>query len=297
MLTAAVTGDVGAGKSTLSRVMGSVGANVISADDIAKSQWAKPDILARAAARWGSRVLRDGRADFAVVAGIAFSDGADDSELRFMNSLIHPGTRADIKRAVSSMRGLVVIEIPLLFESGGYEWIDYIIYASASANLRASRNAVRGWDANELSRRERFMMSSDEKISLSDIVLTNDGDMALWEEGARVLGGKLMEMAGVYELRTHCGSLENAEEIARALLEAKLVVCANMTEAASCYRWKGNLYGDNEWEMSCKTTERNLKEAMKRIRELHTYELPAITAAELAGSDWRTLEWVVNETK
>jgi dephospho-CoA kinase len=192
MFAAAITGDVGAGKSTLSRVMASLGANVISADDIAKSQWAKPDVLAEAAARWGGRILRDGRADFSAIAGIAFGD---DSELRFMNSLIHPGARADIKRAASSMRGLVVIEIPLLFESGGYEWIDYIIYAAASASLRASRSAVRGWDANELLRRERFMMSSEKKKSLSDIVLTNDGDMASWEEKARDICEKLMKMA------------------------------------------------------------------------------------------------------
>jgi dephospho-CoA kinase len=289
MLTAAVTGDVGAGKSTLVRTWAALGANVIDADSSAKAQWSNPDVLSRAVARWGDSVSKDGAADFAEIAKKAF---ASEEDYRFMNSLIHPGTKADIRRKAASFRGFVVLEIPLLFETGGFDWIDYVVYVSAPDDLRGRRNAARGWDGAEIARRERFMASPDEKKAKSDLVLVNGGDIKMWEAIAREQGERLMAMAGACELTTCCGSLEDAQRIASILVRKHLAACVNISEVKSCYFWDGRICDESEWRLSCKTTERALAPAMECVRANHPYELPAITSTELSRSDIRTLSWI-----
>jgi dephospho-CoA kinase len=295
MLTVVVTGDVGAGKSTLVKIWDSLGATVISADMTAKSQWSKPEVMSEAVARWGSEVSKGGAADFSAIARRAFEN---EEEYRFMNSLIHPGTAADIRRVSASLRGLVVIEIPLFFEAGGLgDLADYIVYVSAPRNIRAQRNAARGWDEDEIARRERFMMEAEEKKKKSNLVLSNDGDAKRWETVSRERGEKLMAMASAYELVTCCATFEDAREISSMLVEGHLVACVNISEVKSCYFWKDRVWNEPEWQMSCKTTARCLKAAMECIREHHAYELPAITATELSRSDPQTLEWIAESCK
>ncbi|MDR1884702.1 MAG: dephospho-CoA kinase, partial [Synergistaceae bacterium] len=58
MFIVALTGDVGAGKSTLSRIWRGMGANVINSDEVAKRQWNTPEAMLRASDRWGPDVAR-----------------------------------------------------------------------------------------------------------------------------------------------------------------------------------------------------------------------------------------------
>ncbi|MDR1019585.1 MAG: dephospho-CoA kinase [Synergistaceae bacterium] len=291
MLTVAVTGDVGAGKSHLVNIWASLGAGVIDADSAAKSQWSKPEVLERAVGRWGDGILRDGTADFREISRRAFSD---EEEYRFMNSLIHPGTVADICRAAASLRGLVVLEIPLLFESGAFDWADYIVYVSAPDAQRILRNAARGWGAEEIARRECFMARRDEKMAKSNAVLANDGDIDRWEAASRELGMKLMAMATVHEFSVCCATREDAQRLAALLVENRLAACVNIWAVESRYLWKGGIHDEPEWHMSCKATARSLRPAMECVRANHPYELPAITAVELSRSDPATLEWIVD---
>ena len=291
MLTVAVTGDVGAGKSHLVNIWASLGAGVIDADSAAKSQWSKREVLDRALGRWGSGILRDGAPDFREIAKRAFSD---EEEYRFMTSLIHPGTAADIRRAAASLRGFVVLEIQLLFESGTFDWVDYIVYVSAPYRQRVQRNAAREWSAEEIARRERFMAERDEKMAKSNAVLVNDGDIEGWEAVSRECGIRLSAMATVHEFSVCCATREDALRLASLLVEKRLAACVNIWAAWSCYLWKGGIHDEPEWHMSCKTTARSLRPAMECVRANHPYELPAITAVELSRSDPATLEWIVD---
>ncbi|MDR3254441.1 MAG: dephospho-CoA kinase [Synergistaceae bacterium] len=290
MFAAAVTGDVGAGKSTLAAVSASLGATVISADAVAKSQWSKPDVLESAVRRWGSGAAPNGAADFAAIARAAF---ADDEEYRFMNALIHPGTAADINRLVRSSRGLVVVEIPLLFETAARDWVDYVIYVTAPLDARIRRNADRGWDAGEIARRERFMLGAAGKKKKSNVTLVNDMDMESWERAVRPFCERLFAMASAHEVSAYCCSFADAERISSLLVERRLASGANIVETNSRYRWEGAVNTSREWRLTCYTTERSLRAAMECIRENHPYELPAVTATELAHADPATLEWIV----
>lgn len=289
MLAAVLTGDVGAGKSTLLRVWGNMGANIISADEVAKAQWSRADIMETIVSRWGGKVVRDGKPDFAEIASHAF---ANEEEHRFTNELIHPATRAEITRRVQSSHGWTVAEIPLLFEAGVHDWVDCIIFAAAPLALRVARNASRGWDEAEITRREKLLIDSNEKMKKSDIVISNDGTLDEWTAKAKDLGELMKRAAGVCELHICCGSLDEAERIARILVENRLAACVNIGGVASVYRWQGEVCKDSEWALTCKTTASARRDAISCIRSNHSYDLPAITATGLAHSDFATLKWV-----
>lgn len=269
-----------------------MGANIVNADEIAKEQWACPEVARIARARWGDGIYRpDGRPDYANIAERAF---ANEAEHRFTNDLIHPRTRAEMTRRVNALRGWVVAEIPLLFEAGVHDWVDHIVFAAAPLDARTARNAARNWDEREILRREKNLLPSAEKQKKSDLVLSNDGGLAAWEARARELGAHFLRVAGVCELHTCCGSLENAREIAGILVERRLAACVNIDEAESVYRWQGKIETAQEWRMTCKTTQSARREAIACIRENHPYDLPAIGASELCHADYKTLAWITD---
>lgn len=191
MLTVGLTGDVGAGKSTLSRVWDEMGATVVDADRVAREMWELPDIRRKAAERWGKDFFEgELRSVFSRIAAKIFSD---ENEYLFVSDLLHPATIAAIEDIVSKAEGWIVVEIPLLFECGRPEWMDYVVYASASVEKRTERNASRGWDENEIKRREARLMPRDIKIAMSDWVLENSGSKEEWESKARELGNVFLE--------------------------------------------------------------------------------------------------------
>ncbi len=191
MLTVGLTGDVGAGKSTLSKVWEEMGAAVIDADRVARDMWQLPDVQKRASERWGSDFFEDDQKSvFAKIAEKIFSD---EREYEFVSDLLHPATIVAIEEIVKNADGWVVVEIPLLFECGRPKWMDFVVFASASAEKRVERNASRGWDAAEIKRRESRLMPRDEKIKRSDWVLENSGTKEEWEAKARELGNIFLE--------------------------------------------------------------------------------------------------------
>lgn len=191
MLTVGLTGDVGAGKSTLSRVWEEMGAMVVDADMIARNLWRLPDVQKKAAARWGENFFEgEKKSIFAKIAEKIFSD---EEEYEFVSDLLHPLTLENIEKIVKNAEGWVVVEIPLLFECGRPKWMDHVVYASASVEKRTEHNASRGWDAGEIKRREARLMPKEEKISMSDWVLENSGSIEEWKAKARELGEIFLE--------------------------------------------------------------------------------------------------------
>lgn len=191
MLTVGLTGDVGAGKSTLSRVWEEMGALVIDADRVARDMWKLPEVQKKAVERWGADFFEE-EWKF-VLAKISAKIFTDDTEYEFVSNLLHPATIAEIERLVNKAKGWVVVEIPLLFECGRPKWMDSVVYASASAEKRVERNISRGWDAGEIKRRESKLMPREEKIRMSDCVLENSGSIGEWEAKARKQGEIFLE--------------------------------------------------------------------------------------------------------
>lgn len=91
---------------------------------------------------------------------------------------------------------------------------------------------------------------------------------------------------------TTVGTLDQAREIAGVLVERKLVACAQISEIESFYRWKGALQNDKEFRVLLKTSAARYEAVEAAIRELHSYELPAIHAFEITHAYEPYAAWV-----
>lgn len=184
----AVTGDVGAGKSTAARLFESLGGVRFDADAVVAELWRRPDIVGAAVGRWGSGILdSEGRVVFARAAARLFSSR---TEYDWGCALLHPPVKAELARRVASLdpkRDWAVAEIPMLFESGVPDWVTATVFVTASRDVRAERCRARGWDDAELPRREAFFLPSEERAARSDFVVRNDGGLDDLERSVRAV--------------------------------------------------------------------------------------------------------------
>jgi periplasmic divalent cation tolerance protein len=91
---------------------------------------------------------------------------------------------------------------------------------------------------------------------------------------------------------TTVDSLEEARVIAKTLVERKLVACAQISEIESFYTWKGEVHNDQEFRVLLKTTDAGYKAVETAIRDLHSYELPAIHAVPIEHAYEPYAAWI-----
>ena len=97
---------------------------------------------------------------------------------------------------------------------------------------------------------------------------------------------------------TTIGSREEAESIARTLLEERLVACANLLPGCrSLYLWQGALEEADETLVLFKTTRNRYRAFEERLRALHPYELPEIVALSPDAVLPAYAAWVTGETR
>jgi len=90
-----------------------------------------------------------------------------------------------------------------------------------------------------------------------------------------------------------CGSAEEAQKIARALVEGRVAACVNiLPEIRSVYRWKGAVEEASEWLLLIKTTQAQFERLRAEIARLHSYEVPEIVALPVAGGLEAYLDWI-----
>jgi periplasmic divalent cation tolerance protein len=95
---------------------------------------------------------------------------------------------------------------------------------------------------------------------------------------------------------TTIDSLEQARAISMALVERKLAACVQISAIESFYAWEGSTQDDQEFRVMAKTTEKCYRGVEAAIRELHTYELPAMYAFGMTHVFEPYAEWVAEHS-
>lgn len=91
---------------------------------------------------------------------------------------------------------------------------------------------------------------------------------------------------------------DEAAKIGRALVDEGFAACANIVEGVrSIYRWKGEVCDDRECLMLVKTTAVNFDAIEKRVRELHSYEVPEVIAIPIVKGSKPYLDWVEENSR
>jgi periplasmic divalent cation tolerance protein len=92
---------------------------------------------------------------------------------------------------------------------------------------------------------------------------------------------------------TTAGSRDEAERIARSLVEGHLAACVNLVPTvASVYRWQGEVEAAEEFLLLIKTTAGNLEQVESALRRLHSYELPEFLVIHPESGSKAYLDWL-----
>lgn len=94
-----------------------------------------------------------------------------------------------------------------------------------------------------------------------------------------------------------CPNPDAAEQLARELLNRRLVACANLIDRmTSLYWWDGEIRRDSETVLILKTREEQLSELIETVRKLHAYHCPCVAAWPISAGNPDFLRWIETET-
>ena len=93
-------------------------------------------------------------------------------------------------------------------------------------------------------------------------------------------------------VQTACASRKEAESIGEALVSSSLAACASVMPCKSIFFWKGRLEKQDEWLLELKVADAKYARAERRIRQLHSYELPQVIALPVARASREYAQWV-----
>jgi len=97
---------------------------------------------------------------------------------------------------------------------------------------------------------------------------------------------------------TTTGSQEEAQKIARAVVERKLAACVNIVpRIESIYRWQDKVESATEWLLVIKTEAKAFERLRDSIKELHSYELPECVMVEVTDGSKEYLGWIEDNVK
>jgi len=185
-----LAGGIGAGKSTVARLLAEAGCMVASSDKVNREALRDAEIRRTLVEWWGEGILDgSGEIDRGAVAKIVF---ADAGERKRLEGLTHPWIQ---RRHLEQFAGAgpetraLVIDAPLLFEAGWEGFCEAVIFVDAPRALRLTRlKRERNWTEKDVKEREDSQLVLDEKRSRADHIIWNDGELSdLAEQVRRVL--------------------------------------------------------------------------------------------------------------
>ncbi len=171
-----IVGGIASGKSTVAaELAASCGAGLLDADVVARRVLMRPGVQNEVGRAFPRAVGKDGKVDRARLAELVFRDG---KALARLENILHPPIRRALQRRLERAEETVVlIDAPLLQETGLDAMCDLVVYVECSARLRRARSRrARGWTQKEHDEREARQWSCRKKRAQADFVVRNGPD-------------------------------------------------------------------------------------------------------------------------
>lgn len=189
MIVVAITGTPGSGKSTFARLLEDRGARRVDTDELARRavQPGAP-ALEQIRREFGDGVIdAEGHLDRTALRAEVFSDPEARGRLE---EILHPVILALLGERIAAARrdgeGVVVVEVPLLFEKDLQAPFDLVVAVDAPEEVRWNRiSESRGLDRRAFEGMEAAQWSGERKRAAADLVVMNGGDEAALEARAR----------------------------------------------------------------------------------------------------------------
>ena len=177
MIRLGLTGSIGMGKSTVAQMFRDAGVPVFDADaEVHRLQGRAGALVAEIEAHFPGTTGAAG-VDRTSLAERVLGDRA---ALGRLEALIHPAVARERERFLAAHRAapVVVLDIPLLFEKGGWDAVDRIAVVSASPNVQRARVLARpGMTAEKLARILALQLPDAEKRARADFVIPTGGTL------------------------------------------------------------------------------------------------------------------------
>ncbi|MEG3593945.1 MAG: dephospho-CoA kinase [Chloroflexota bacterium] len=191
MIIIGLTGGIGTGKSTASRLLSNLGAVVLDADSLGHDTYKKGTELFRALVKtFGQEIVgKKGEIDRTKLADIVF---ANQNLLTRLNLMVHPQIKTHIEKAISRLdrkkTSMVVIDAAILVEAGWTDLVDevWVLTAERKTIIERLSNKFKNNMAGALKRME-FQMPQSELVSKADVVIDNDGSCGVLKERVSLL--------------------------------------------------------------------------------------------------------------
>ena len=179
MLVIGLVGGIACGKSFVAECFAELGAKILDADKIGHEVLEQSDVISEIQIAWPNVVLADGQIDRKSLAQIVFQSDGVSMQLDRLESITHPQIGKLIRQRLLEFKRqtcvAAVLDAPVMIKAGWHSVCDKLVFIEADLKTRIERANSRGWDVGELSRRESFQVSIEEKRRLSTDILDNSG--------------------------------------------------------------------------------------------------------------------------
>jgi dephospho-CoA kinase len=177
MITLALTGSIGMGKSTVAAMFAEAGIPTFDADAVVRRLQGPGGRLVPLIERRFPGMTRNGAIDREALSAAVLSDR---DELAALEAIVHPAVHHERTRFIVEHGGspALLFDIPLLFETGGNEAFDKVIVVSARPELQRERVMARPGMTEEKFRQILSRQMPDvEKRALADFVVDTSGTL------------------------------------------------------------------------------------------------------------------------
>ncbi len=180
-----VVGGVASGKSEVTRHLERLGALVIHADTIGHQVLEEPAVIEALTRKFGEAIMDTNtyRIDRPKVAMLVFGNQPEAVEnRRYLESIVHPRIRTRIRESldralVKENLAMIVIDAPLLIESGWVDHCDRVLFVDTPIEIRRLRAQSRGWSDQQFSDRESAQVSIEQKQAAATDRFDNSGTL------------------------------------------------------------------------------------------------------------------------